>query len=176
MLQRTRAEGTTPLGERLREVHHLLQHTFVQQALQGLRCVVVVATDGMPTVVGSGVPSEQAKLEVVQELRRLCSDLNAFIVVRLSTDEDETVAFYNKIDDDVELNLEVLDDLEGEAKELREAGNGWLTYSPEIHMIREGGTFAKLMDERRFLPQEVQRFAGSLLLQGEGEQIQAEDE
>merc|ERR1719336_1673392 len=31
MLQRTRAEGPTPLAERLREVHHLIQQTFMQQ-------------------------------------------------------------------------------------------------------------------------------------------------
>ena len=35
--------------------------------------------------------------------------------------------------------MEVLDDIESEAKEIMAAGNGWLVYTPLLHKIREAG-------------------------------------
>jgi len=89
-----------------------------------------------------------------------------FVVVRLTTDEDSVVSYYNQIDAEDELALEVIDDIESEAREALEKGNGWLTYSPLIHMIREGGTHVKLLDaldERQFKPAEVKILAGHLV-------------
>jgi len=166
MLRNTRPEGATPLGQRLQEVHHRLLHGFMQQSAQGLRCVVIIATDGLPTCIGSGIPSDEARREVVTMLRRLTAQLRAFVVVRLTTDEDSVIEYYNRIDEEVELPLEVLDDFTAEAAELRDQGNGWLTYSPALHMLREGGTFVNvldIMDERRLKPQEVQAFVGQYL-------------
>lgn len=166
MLQRTKPNGTTPLDERLREIHHRLQFTHNSLVPLGLRSVVVVATDGLPTSSGSNLPSEHAKREVVQTLRRLTSELPVFVVIRLATDEDDTTAYYNEIDAEEELPLEVIDDIIGEAREAEENGNGWLTYSPTIHMIREGGTFVRLfdaLDERRLVPLEARELASRVL-------------
>merc|ERR1712000_371355 len=57
--------------------------------------------------------------------------------------------------------MDVLDDLNGEAKQIAEKGNDWFVYSPLLHRIREAGTLCKLfddLDERRFERVEVQRF------------------
>merc|ERR1719359_1855074 len=166
MLQRTRPNGATPLNERLREIHHRLQSTHSNLVPLGLRSVVVVATDGLPTSIGSNLPSAQARQEVVQTLRRLTSELPVFVVIRLATDDDATTAYYNEIDAEEELPLEVIDDIIGEAQEAEENGNGWLTYSPTVHMIREGGTFVRLfdaLDERRLVPHEARELAGHVL-------------
>jgi len=99
-------------------------------------------------------------------MRQLSIDLPVFLVIRLCTDEDDVVAFYNRIDEEEELPLEVIDDLESEAQEICDKGNDWLTYSPMIHMIREGGTFVKLfdlLDERKLNPLEARLLAGHLL-------------
>jgi len=74
--------------------------------------------------------------------------------------EEEVVRFWNELDEEVEFALDVVDDLHAEAKEIRAAGNHWLTYAPCLHMVREGGTRLKLLDlldERRFTPAEVRR-------------------
>jgi len=166
MLQATRPHGPTPLADRLREVHHRLQHYYGHWADEGSQFVVVVATDGLPTCPSSGVPSQEAQQEVTQVLRKLTAELPVFMVVRLTTDDDAVVRYYNRIDEEEELPLEVIDDIESEAREVAGNGNGWLTYSPLLHMIREGGTFLKLLDaldERALCAPEVQSLAASLL-------------
>jgi len=172
MLQRTRPNGATPLNERLREIHHRLQFAHSDLVPLGLRSVVVVATDGLLSSSGSNLPSDQAKKEVVQTLRRLTSELPVFVVIRLATDDDSTTAYYNEIDAEEELPLEVIDDIIGEAQEAAENGNGWLTYSPMVHMIREGGTFIRLfdaLDERQLVPLEARELA-SYMLQRDGKE------
>ena len=60
----------------------------------------------------------------------------------------------------------MLDDFEGEAKEIHGHGNDWLAYSPALHMLRESGTLIgllDLLDERRLGPGESAVLAGLLL-------------
>jgi len=98
------------------------------------------------------------------------TELRVFVVIRLATDEDYVVDFYNQVDDEFELDLEVLDDIEGEANEILRKGNSWITYSPLLHKLRESGTFMKLfdlLDERSFTPVEVATFSQLLLHDGE---------
>eukprot|EP00913_Durusdinium_trenchii_P004088 g3787.t2 len=63
----------------------------------------------------------QREDEFMRELRGFVDHLNAFVVIRLATDDDEVVKYYNRIDEELELPLDILDDLTGEAKELHEA-------------------------------------------------------
>eukprot|EP00913_Durusdinium_trenchii_P004087 g3787.t1 len=88
----------------------------------------------------------QREDEFMRELRGFVDHLNAFVVIRLATDDDEVVKYYNRIDEELELPLDILDDLTGEAKELHEVGNGWFAYTPLLHRIREGGALNKLFD------------------------------
>lgn len=147
MLEKVRPYGATPIAERLDEVYTRIKIDHAELVSRGQRVVVVLATDGCPTMQGSrGQSTREDKLRVVQCIKKLTTDLPVFMVVRLTCDETDVIEFYNEIDAEVELNLEVLDDIENEAQELRDNGNGWLTYSPMIHRIREGGTFLKLFD------------------------------
>ena len=68
--------------------------------------------------------------------------------------------FYNSIDANLELSLEVLDDFFGEAQEVY-AENPWLNYTLPIHRMREAGIQHRLfdlLDERKFTRSELYDF------------------
>jgi len=102
----------------------------------------------------------------VDELRKFASTFNASLIIRLATDDAAVIDYYNQIDDEVDLPLDILDDVQGESAEIHMAGNGWLTYTPMIHRIREAGVMNKLfdlLDERPFEPHEIASFLGYVL-------------
>lgn len=70
------------------------------------------------------------------------------------------VNFYNSLDEQLELSLEVLDDFIGEAQEVY-AANPWLNYALPLHRCREMGFHDRLfdiLDERRFTKDELRDF------------------
>lgn len=77
-----------------------------------------------------------------------------FLTINLCTDENEVVDYYNDLDSKLgtELNgMDVLDDLEAEHREVRNAGNWFVTYCQDLHVCRMAGchsVLADLMDER----------------------------
>lgn len=163
--------GPTPLADRLNEIMQRIRQEHAQLSGRDQRVVLVIATDGLPTSAYSGQSTAHDKQLVVQALKRLGTEFSVYVVIRLATDDDDVVDFYNKVDEELELPLEVLDDFESEAREIRNVGNGWLTYSPLLHKIREGGTFVKLLDlldERSLTAMELSVVA-QLLLRGEGD-------
>jgi len=83
---------------------------------------------------------------MVSELRALSVHFGVQLVIRLCTDDNDVVDFFGKLDAETELSMDVLDDFKSEAQEVRRCGNGWLTYAPAVHTVREGGTCIKLLD------------------------------
>jgi len=155
--------GPTPLVPRLRE----LRKRLATELPPGRRVMLSIVTDGLPNCAFSTRVSQLKESEaLVEQLREFADAFNSFIVIRLATDDEKVVNFYNKIDEEVELPLDILDDLQGEATEVYDAGNGWLTYTPLIHRIREGGTMEKLfdlLDERPFKTPEIATFLEFIL-------------
>ena len=49
---------------------------------------------------------------------RQLEKLPVWVVVRLCTDEDKMVNYWNNVDSEVDLNMDVIDDHLGEAKEI----------------------------------------------------------
>lgn len=172
MLSRTQPGGVTPLAERIAIIRNRLESTAgsVMEGCQ--RVFLVLCTDGLPTTVDSGRPSRYAQQAMVRELREITTRLPVFVVVRLCTNEEEVVGYWNNLDSEVEFSLDVLDDLAGEAKEVYQVGNRWLTYNPLLHTVREGGTHVKLLDlldERAFTGAEVAALSELLLVDPLGE-------
>ena len=159
-------QGVTPLAERLRTLRPRFDAFAAETAGRGALAFLVIATDGAPTPRDSGSPTPAAAAAALGELRALTAALPVRLVVRLCTDEDEAVSFWNGADAETELPLDVLDDLTSEAREVRSAGNGWFAYTPALHMLRESGTLVgllDLLDERALRPGEAATLASLLL-------------
>ena len=64
----------------------------------------------------------------------LPQELPVWVVIRLCTDDDKIVDYWNNIDSQLELEMDILDDLFGEAAEVQSA-NPWLTYAEPMHRL-----------------------------------------
>jgi len=129
----TSPTGRTPLCEQIREVAEDIEAHAAEWRAAGKRCVLVIASDGAAT---DG--------DVQAAMRPLLS-LPVWVVVRLCTDDDAVVNYWNKIDEDLELDMDVLDDLSSEAAEVCEH-SPWLAYGAPLHRLREWGCTNKLFD------------------------------
>jgi hypothetical protein len=112
----------------------------------GQKAALVIATDG-----------ESSDGDVAVAMAPLCH-LPVWVTIRLCTDDPKVVEYWNSIDGQLEMNIDVIDDFLGEGQEINKV-NGWLTYGEPLHRLRELGVSMKeidLLDESR-LPHEMMR-------------------
>lgn len=125
--------GQTPLCEQIRQVIVSIRESEADLLRAGQKACVIIATDGEPT---DG--------DLAEAMRPL-QDLPVWLVVRVCTDDEATLKYWNSIDTELEIEMDVLDDLSGEAREIKEA-NGWVTYHEPLHRLREFGSSLKELD------------------------------
>lgn len=158
VMKNAQPQGVTPLAHHVKEIREEVCNLAPSLLQQGRKVAIILATDGLPTNE-YGISGINANNEFTAALRSL-EGLPVWIVIRLCTDEDRVVDFYNSIDAQLEVSIEVLDDYVGEAKEVY-AVNPWLNYTLPTHRMREMGIQNKLfdlLDERRFTLSEVNDF------------------
>jgi len=147
--------GGTPLCRHINECTRQIRANEGQLRQNKTHAVLIICTDG-----------ESSDGDLANAMRPL-EGLPVWVVVNLKTDEDRIVSYWNSIDEQLELEIDVLDDYASEAQECY-AKNPWLTYSSAIHALREGGIRIKefdLLDEGK-LSLESCRFVCSMLLGG----------
>lgn len=157
-----RPHGTTPLTQHIQEIHAELLEMAPDLRRNGQRVCLVLATDGVPTNK-HGANEEIYRREFVDALRNL-EGLPVWVVIRLCTDNDKVVSFWNDIDSILELDIDVLDDFTAEAKEIEEF-NPWINYALPLHRLREFGNpdrLYDLIDERAFTKSEARDFCATL--------------
>jgi hypothetical protein len=159
VIQTAMPRGATPLAEKTRDLAKKVQQMKGSVlAKSGAKVVVVIGTDGLPTM--EGLSSEHARQDFVQSLRSF-QNLPVWLVVRLCTDEKDVVDFYNTLDEQLEfLDVDVLDDFLAEAQEIH-ACNPWLNYAQPLHRLRERGMNNRLfdlLDERLLTKDELMDF------------------
>lgn len=148
-LMSSSAGGGTPLAESVNHICDMVERGADKLRAHGQRVVVVLATDGLPN-------NKQTFLAAMQRLQRL----PVWVVVRLCTNDDSVTDYYSDLDKNLEAPLEVLDDICGEAAEVRQK-NGWLAYGPPLHQLREWGLSEKLfdlLDEQALIPSQLKQF------------------
>ena len=147
--------GVTPLVRHIREIQQEVAAMAPALVQKGQRVAIILATDGLPTDE-RGIGGEMQKRLFIEAMRTL-EGLPVWIVVRLCTDDEAVVQFYNDLDNQLELSLEVLDDFIAEGQEVYEM-NKWLTYGLPLHRMREMGFHDRLFDlleERKLTKDEV---------------------
>jgi len=145
----TSPTGTTPLDASVQRICDMIAPKAEKLRAHGQKVVVVIATDGLPN----------DNTRFISAMQRLQA-LPVWTVVRLCTDDDGVTEYYSNLDKDLEAPLEVLDDICGEAQEVKRL-NGFLAYGPPLHQLREWGLHEKLfdtLDEQRMLPSQVKQF------------------
>jgi Mg-chelatase subunit ChlD len=155
-------DGATPLIAHLQEIRQdiIAMSQVEENSLRrhGTKVALVVATDGLPSNK-SGISDDKVKQQFIETLQSL-QGLPVWVVIRLCTDDAQTVQFYNSLDDQLELSIEVLDDFSNEAQEMH-THNAWLNYGLPLHRMRELGFHNKLldlMDERPLTMDELRDF------------------
>jgi len=140
--------GRTPLCRHIKEVIEEIRQLAPLLESQGKKACVVIFTDGEAT--------DGDLLETMQPLH----DLPVWIVVRLCTDDPSIVEYWNRIDQEFELQIDVLDDFSGETEEVNRF-NSWLTYGYPLHQFREFGVLIRdldRLDEALFSPDQIKAF------------------
>jgi len=158
VVRKAEPAGVTPLTFHLTVIRSRIEAVESVLRAQGQKAVVVIATDGLPSD-DSGRSNQQVKDQFVQSLREL-QKLPVWVVIRLCTDDDTVVDYYNDLDRILELPLEVIDDFLGEAAEIHQA-NRWLNYALPLHRCREMGyqhRIFDLLDERLLNKDELREF------------------
>ena len=130
--------GGTPLCARIGEV--IAQIRAVEGTLRqnNKQACVIIMTDG-----------ESSDGDLTNAMRPL-EQMPVWVVVRLSTDEEHVVGYWNEIDSELEIEMDVLDDIVSEAKEVY-GKNPFLVYGEALHRLREFGFHRKeidLLDEK----------------------------
>ena len=127
---------------------------------------VVIATDG-----------EASDGDVTAALKPL-EKLPVLLVLRLCTDDENVTKYWNEVDKQLELEVDVLDDLCAEASEVSKA-NPWLTYTDSFHKMREFGASIKemdLIDESRLSSEQMRVIIAALLFDGKKKSVPHPDE
>ena len=94
---------------------------------------MVIASDG-----------EASDGNIVQAMRPL-EHLPVWVVIKLCTDDDAIVNYWNTVDNQLEVQMDVLDDFMAEAEEVY-SSNPWLNYLLPLHRLREFGLPTKEFD------------------------------
>lgn len=122
------ASGGTPICSNIR--NYILNLTFILEELKETKkkSLLVIITDG--------VPSDGDLLSAMQPLK----NLPVKVVLRLITNDNSIVSYWNDIDKELNMDLDIIDDYRSESKEIH-SKNPWLTYTPDFHNLRIVGAF-----------------------------------
>ena len=144
--------GTTRLLIHLREMLQTILEISPRLQEEAKGIVLVICTDGLPTD-DQGQESPQVTKEFTNTLK-LLQGQQVSVVVRLSTDEERVVQFYQQLDHKSEsstsfgrstFHLDVLDDYVSECHQVLKR-NPWLNYGYPLHLCREQGVSVEILN------------------------------
>lgn len=125
--------GGTPLCTHIKQVIDKVRAIEAKLRETGKKANITIATDG-----------EATDGKLADALKPL-KFLPVAICLRLCTDEQRIVDYWNKLDQGLELHMDVIDDFTSEAKQVMDL-NPCLTYGLPLQLIREFGVHHRELD------------------------------
>jgi hypothetical protein len=136
VLQKIRPTGaTTPIQYHLEDLMPTLHALAPKLEEQQRRIVISICTDSIPTDV-DGLESPEI-IDAFMSTLKTIMEWPVHIVLRLLTDEERVVQFYDHMSRQ-NSNLQVLDDYLTECKQVQKY-NPWFHYGYPLHLCREQG-------------------------------------
>jgi hypothetical protein len=145
--------GGTPLCAKISKIAEEVEVDALRYIQQRQRVAVIIASDGEPT---------DGKL---QDALSLFADLSIWTVILLCTDNEHVVNFWNEIDGEIEIELDVLDEFVSETEEVKQ-NNPWIYYNTQLHRVREFGVphgVFDLIDEEEIVGEDMLAFLCGIL-------------
>lgn len=139
--------GGTPLCKHIREITLIIQRWEKVLRENGQKVSLIICTDGM-----------SSDGDVTAALRPL-KNLPVLMVIRLCTSEDSIVDYWDKVESDLETDLDIIDDLFGEGEGVNNV-NPWINYGMPLQRMREFGVHIKeldMIDERKLTDQQMMK-------------------
>ena len=158
--------GQTPLCEHIEDVVNAISSIESDLRAGGQRAIVVIATDG-----------EASDGNVTAALKPL-EKLPVILILRLCTNDEKLVKYWNEVDKQLEVEVDVLDDICGDGLQVVKV-NPWLTYSDSLHKMREFGAALKefdLVDEAELTSEQMRLLVALLLFDGKKRSVPHPDE
>jgi hypothetical protein len=163
VLSQHHPKGFTPLPHAIDDVRHTILQMLPELEATNSRVALIIATDGSnynKDTIGNNMDEHDRQEQVRAALKSL-EGLPIHVVIRLCTDYEPLVDFYNEFDVSLEnLSLDVIDDYANEADQVHHH-NPWLNYALPLHRVREMGQVSDLwdrLDERPLSQREIQDF------------------
>jgi hypothetical protein len=159
LLKKTRPNGlTSPVYLHMKELFPSIQTLVPILHQTRKQLTLCVCTDSIPTDE-FGEENPRMIQEFLVTLQQL-ADWPVQVVIRLSTDEERVVQFYQNLfatHSNLASNLQVLDDYVSECHQVQKH-NPWLHYGYPLHLCREEGIRIPVLEalsERPLLPTEL---------------------
>lgn len=153
-------DGVTPLASHVWDIKENVEVMASELVQGGKQVAIILATDGLPTDE-NGFCGNMITDDFVRSLQSVAGgSLPVWVVIRLCTSEPAIRDYYNNLDQNKELKIDVLDDYVSEAAEVN-THNKWLTYGLPLHRCRELGyhdPLFDLIDERALTTGELTDF------------------
>lgn len=158
--------GQTPLCAHINRVVDAITSMKDELRGNGQKAAVIIATDGLSTDGD------------VAEAMKALQYLPVWVVIRLCTGEAHVVDYWDNIDKQLELELDVIDDITCDGQQVGKV-NEWITYGEPLHRLREFGAAIKemdLIDESQLSSEQMRSMCAYLLAGGDISAIPHPDE
>jgi hypothetical protein len=143
----------TPAAASTEEINHFVRH--IEDIAKDIASIAPLLRQAGKTVsiiiLTASSPNDTTLVDALQPFR----DLPVSIILRLCNNDSRVFTFWKSQDCKLKMNIDVLDDMKGEAEEVHVV-NPWITYADPLHRMREFGVNMKELDllDEQLIPME----------------------